>query len=152
MISLNSDSHGNIQTSGIVKILDFAMHEMIALIVKLSYRVQIRDNYAGDRMQDFVIGQAIHMPHITKEGNLANVETQFDLGMGPGTTLTGEMLWDYSQVRPPNGPKLFVKVATILSLSETLQIRGADKMAEDEKVGDAALENLRNTVAEEHKE
>ena len=74
----------------------------------------------GDRMQDFVIGQAIHLPHITKEGNLAPVETQFDLGMGPGVTLTGEMLWDYSQVRHPNGPKLYVKLATVLSLSETL--------------------------------
>lgn len=51
------------------------MHEMIALIVKLVYRVQIRDTYMGDRMQDFVIGQAIHLPHVTKEGNLAAVET-----------------------------------------------------------------------------
>ena len=79
-----------------MKILDFSMHEMIALIVKLTYRVQIRDNYMGDRMQDFVIGQAIHLPYITKEGNLPAVETQFDLSMGPGVTLTGEMLWDYS--------------------------------------------------------
>ena len=50
MISLNSDSQGNIQSSGSVKILDFAMHETIALIVKLVYRVQIRDTYMGDRM------------------------------------------------------------------------------------------------------
>ena len=75
MISLNSDSRGNIQSSGSVKILDFAMHEMIALIVKLVYRVQIRDTYMGDRVQDFVIGQAIHLPHVTKEGNLPAVET-----------------------------------------------------------------------------
>lgn len=148
---MNADSQGNIQSSGSVKILDFAMHELVALIVKLAYRVQIRDNYIGDRMQDFVIGQAIYMPQITKEGNLPSIESQFDLSMGPGVTLTGEMLWDYSQVRPPNGPKLYVKLATILSLSETLQVKGADRMAEDEKVGDATLENLRNTVAEEHK-
>ena len=96
------------------------MHEMIALIVKLQYRVQIKDNSEGDRIQDFVIGQAIHLPHMSKDGNLPMVETQFDLSMGPGVTLTGEMLWDYSQVRPPNGPKLYVKLATILSLSETL--------------------------------
>ena len=53
--------------------------------------------------------------------------------MGPGVTLTGEMLWDYSQVRPANGPKLYVKLATILSLNETLQVKGANKMLEDEK-------------------
>lgn len=53
--------------------------------------------------------------------------------MGPGVTLTGEMLWDYSQVRPPNGPKLYVKLATILSLNETLQVKGTEKMLEDEK-------------------
>ena len=57
---------------------------------------------------------------MSKDGNLPHIETQFDLSMGPGVTLTGEMLWDYSQVRPPNGPKLCVKLATILSLSETL--------------------------------
>ena len=89
---------------------------------------------------------------MSKDGNLPHIETQFDLSMGPGVTLTGEMLWDYSQVRPPNGPKLCVKLATILSLSETLQIKGVNKMTEDEKVGDAALEKLRNTVAEEHKD
>lgn len=89
---------------------------------------------------------------MSKDGNLPHIETQFDLSMGPGVTLTGEMLWDYSQVRPPNGPKLCVKLATILSLSETLQLKGVNKMTEDEKVGDAALEKLRNTVAEEHKD
>lgn len=66
--------------------------------------------------------------------------------------MTGELLWDYSQVRAAKGPKLMVKLATILSLSETLQIKGQDKMEEDEKAGDDALERLRNTVAEEHKD
>lgn len=56
MISLNLDQAGNIQSSGSVKILDFAMHEYVALIVKLQYRVQIKDNVEGDRMQDFVLG------------------------------------------------------------------------------------------------
>ena len=76
--------------------------------------------------------------------------TQFDLVMGPGSTLTGEMLWDSSQVRPANGPKLVVKLATVLSESETLQTQVHDAMEEHEKAGDEALENLRNTVAEEH--
>ena len=80
--------------------------------------MQIRDPLDGSRMQDYVIAQAIHMPHITKEGNLPNIETQVDLKMGPGVSLSGEMLWDYSQVRPVNGPNLLVKMATILSLSE----------------------------------
>ena len=47
-------------------------------------------------MQDFFIGQAIHMPYITKDGNLHNIESQLDIKMGPGATLTGEMLWDQS--------------------------------------------------------
>ena len=101
-------------------------------------------------MQDFVIGQAIHLPHISANGNLPQMVTQFDLVMGPGSTLTGEMLWDSSQVRPANGPKLVVKLATVLSDSETLQNQAHDMMAQNERAGDEALENLRNTVAEEH--
>ena len=106
----------------------------------------------GNRMQDFVIGQAIHLPFITKEGNLPNLETQIDLKMGPGVTLTGEMLWDYSQVRPANGPKLLVKMATVLSLQETLVIKNSDEMAKNEAAGDHSLEKLRQSVANEHKD
>lgn len=58
--------------------------------------MQIRDPVDGARMQDFFIGQAIHMPYITKDGNLHNIESQLDIKMGPGATLTGEMLWDQS--------------------------------------------------------
>ena len=87
------------------------MHEMIALIFKLQYRgklfhelfsnpdfafalVQFHNSMGGDRLQDFFIGWAVHIPFISKEGNLPQIETQFDLIMGPGSTLTGEMLWD----------------------------------------------------------
>ena len=75
MISLNPDAKGNIQSSGSLKILDFAMHEMVALIIKLQYRVKITDPIDGSRMQDFVIGHAIYMPNLTKEGNLHEIET-----------------------------------------------------------------------------
>lgn len=50
MISLNEDAMGNIETSGSLKILEFLMHEMVALIVKLQYRVQIKDPIEGARM------------------------------------------------------------------------------------------------------
>lgn len=103
-------------------------------------------------MQDFVIGQAIHMPHLTKEGNLHNVETQLDIKMGPGATLTGEMLWDQSQVRPDNGPKLLVKLGALFSLSEHLVVKGADEMEKVEEAGNETLEKLRHAVAEEHKD
>ena len=45
-------------------------------------------------MQDYVIGQAVHLPNLSKEGNLPNIESQFEIRMGPGVSLTGEMLWD----------------------------------------------------------
>ena len=56
MINLNEDSRGNIESSGSLKLLDFCMHELVALIIRLSYRVEIRDPMEGTRMQDFVIG------------------------------------------------------------------------------------------------
>lgn len=43
MISLNKDVSGNIESSGILKILDYSMHCEVALIIKLQYRVQIKD-------------------------------------------------------------------------------------------------------------
>lgn len=92
------------------------------------------------------------MPHMTKDGNLHNIESQFDIKMGPGATLTGEMLWDQSQVRPDKGPKLLVKLAALFSLSENLVIKNAEKMEEVEEAGDEALDKLRTAVAEEHKE
>ena len=90
------------------------------------------------------------MPHITKEGNLPNLETQLDLKMGPGSTLTGEMLWDQSQIRPANGPKLMIKMAVLFSLEEHIIVQGAAEMDQIEKAGDEQLERLRNAVAEEH--
>jgi len=60
------------------------------------------------------------------------IETQLDIKMGPGVTLTGEMLWDYSHVRPANGPKLLVKMAALFSLEENLVVRGAEEMAKVE--------------------
>lgn len=75
MISLNEDSRGNIQTSGSMKIIEFVMHELVALIVKLTYRVSFVDPYEGTSLRDFVIGHAIHMPYITKAGNLRDIES-----------------------------------------------------------------------------
>ena len=75
MISLNYDSQGKMASPGTMTILDFRMNDMVALIVKLHYRVKIMDNIEGDRMQDFVIGQTIHLPSITEAGNIVEIET-----------------------------------------------------------------------------
>lgn len=63
--------------------------------------------------------------------------------MGPGASLTGEMLWDISMVRPANGPRLHVMLATILSTNEQL----VEKVDATEKAGDAILDQIRNDVA-----
>ena len=87
---------------------------------------------------------------MSKEGNLPNFDTQLDLSLGPGSSLTGEILWDQSQVRPANGPKLLVKIAALFSLTENIIMQ--EKMEKDEKAGDDVLNALRNTVEEEHKQ
>ena len=76
------------------------------------------------------------------------MQTQFDLILGPGSTLTGEMLWDYTQLK---GPKLIIKLATNFSTSEVLLHDNQEKFEQDEQAGDEALNRLRDTVAEEHK-
>ena len=63
--------------------------------------------------------------------------------MGPGAALTGELLWDYSQVKPKDGHKIMVKLSTVLSLSEHLVIKGNDQMEKDEKVADRELDLIR---------
>ena len=100
-------------------------------------------------MQDFVLGWAVHIPKISKEGNLPLIETPLDLKMGPGSTVTGEMLWDQSQNKQ-NEP-LIVKMATYLSFSEDIELRGKDQMEKDEAAGDAMLQQLRTSVEQEHK-
>ena len=56
IINLTEDARGNIQTSGSLKILDYCVHELVALIIKLTYRVELRDPMEANRIQDFVIG------------------------------------------------------------------------------------------------
>ena len=58
------------------------------------------------------------------------------------------MLWDISMVRPANGPRLHVMLATILSTNEQL----VEKVDATEKAGDAILDQIRNDVAQEHKD
>ena len=53
------------------------------------------------------------------------------------------MLWDISMVRPANGPRLHVMLATILSTNEQL----IEKVDATEKAGDAILDQIRNDVA-----
>ena len=43
-------------------------------------------------------------------------------------------------------------MSTVLSLSEHLVIKGADKMEKDERMADKELEIMRQRVAEEHKD
>ena len=51
-------------------------------------------------------------------------------------------------VRPEKGPRLHVVLATILSTNEQL----VEKVEATEKAGDAILDQIRNDVAQEHKE
>ena len=103
----------------------------------------------GNRLQDFVLGWSVHIPNMSKDGNLPQIETQFDLKVGPGSTMTGELLWDQSQNKEHE--PLIVKLATYLSLNETLEFRGNEQMEKDELAGDERLAHLRTTVEEEHK-
>ena len=39
-ISLNEDRNGKIETTGVLKIMDYSMHSMVGIVFKLQYRVQ----------------------------------------------------------------------------------------------------------------
>ena len=49
-------------------------------------------------MQDFVLGWALHLPYVSPKGNFHEKlnEIQLDLTMGPGVTVTGDVVWDQS--------------------------------------------------------
>ena len=61
--------------------------------------VQFTEAERGVRVQDFVLGWALHLPYVSPKGNVPESEIQLDLTMGPGISVTGDVVWDQSQVR-----------------------------------------------------
>lgn len=64
LISLSLNSHGVVQPTGSLKILDFILHPQIGLIFKLEYRVQITEKSGHQRHQDFVIAYGLQVPQL----------------------------------------------------------------------------------------
>lgn len=94
-ISMNLDLKGQIQTSGSIKILDFCMHPLIALLFKLEYRVTLKYANGSERIHDYILGYCIHLPALlSSNADILQQDLNFDLIMGPGISLTGDILWD----------------------------------------------------------
>ena len=70
----------------------------------------------GQRTQDFVLGQCLHMPALTRTlSDVIEAEVDLAFAMGPGVALTGEVMWDQTQV---NTGKKLLRVMLNMALSQ----------------------------------
>ena len=128
-VSLNREEgkNGVFHSSGALKILNFPLHPLIALVFKLEYRVEFtRNSTAAKETKDFVLGWCLYVPQLNSAELLHEGEVQLDLILGPGVTLFGDVLWDQTQVRKDR-QKLFVKMAFVISSQEDNKA-GEDKL------------------------
>lgn len=133
-VSLNRQEGtiGTFHSSGALKILNFPLHPLISLVLKLEYRVEFTNtNTRAKETKDFVIGWCLYVPQIQND-YLVDGEVQLDLLLWPGLTLFGDVLWDQSLVRKDR--RLFVKLAFILtSTEENLAAGGAPALTPEER-------------------
>ncbi len=64
-VSLNREEgkNGVFHSSGALKVLNFPLHPLIALVFKLEYRVEFTRNSTGQReSKDFVLGWCLYVP------------------------------------------------------------------------------------------
>ena len=84
------------ETGKLIQFTEHFFHRMVALVFKFAYRVQFLSqtdkNY--NRAQEFVIANAVYMPKITTLGELQEDEVKLEMKMGPGVSITGDVLWD----------------------------------------------------------
>jgi len=64
-ISLQQLPDGKIEATGSMKILDFALHSLIALIFKLEYQVPYKTVDNVEKVQTFVLGECLYIPQLT---------------------------------------------------------------------------------------
>jgi hypothetical protein len=95
IISLTKDATGQIHTTGSLKISEFILHSQVSLVFKLEYKVQITEKSTTERQQDFVLGWCYYIPTLIQNNkDVQEADISLDLVMGPGISLTGEVMWD----------------------------------------------------------
>ena len=78
-----------------MKIIDFALHQLVALIFKLEYQVPYKTADNEEKIQNFVLGECLYIPQLTdNHQNTVTAPIELDFMMGPGVSLTGEIMWD----------------------------------------------------------
>ena len=99
---------------------DFVHHGLVAMVIKLVYSVQFL--YSTDQnmnnIQDFVIAHAVYLPRYSNGGKFVEESVVLDMVMGPGVAVTGDVIWDKSQVREGDQEKLRVQLGMFLSRSD----------------------------------
>jgi len=75
------------------------LHPSIGLIFRLNYRVKIVEVSGNMREQDFIIGWALFIPNLaSKNTTVLQSVVELNFIMGPGYSLTGEIMYDQTEV------------------------------------------------------
>ena len=131
-VSLNREITGAVQSSGALKVVNFPIHPLIALVFKLEYRVKFETITGKSETKDFVLGWCCYVPRLEEAGDtIKDEEVQLDLILGPGLSLLGDVLWDQTLVRKER--RLFVKMAVVLTTSEDM-ISEAEKRKQEQLI------------------
>ena len=91
-----------------------------------------------------MLGWALHLPYVSEGGRIPETDVQLDLTMGPGVSITGDVVWDQSQGRAKD-QKLRVKLTALLSTSETVSAEN-ERARLEAALGDEALAGLRQSA------
>ena len=68
---------------------------MVALILKLQYVVRVTHKDGSEKLQIYLIGWSSFIPQLNN-GNVMPDKKELKFNLGPGTALTGELVWDAS--------------------------------------------------------
>lgn len=119
-IGLSINEKGQVTVNGSLKISEYVVHPEISLIFKIQYKVFIKEMTGLERFQDFTIGWGIYLPELTNSNTeIAEKQISLKLLMGPGSAITGEIMWDGSSQKTGKNPKpASVKLDALISTSE----------------------------------
>lgn len=125
IISLTKDANGQIHTTGSLKISEFILHPMVSLVFKLEYKVQITEKSTTERQQDFVLGWCHYIPTLIQNNKeIQEADISLDLVMGPGVSITGEVMWDQTLTKKLQTDSQFkVKLSALITTKEEVASR-----------------------------
>ena len=94
-VSMSQPSEKGIsQSGGSLTIKQFISHPLVALIFRVEYKAVIPMDSGRNEQVFFTLGWSCHLPTFNAAGELSDELIDVKFKLGPGSTPTGDLLWD----------------------------------------------------------